>query len=194
VSVLGAALRAILAVLLIAGCAPQEVLVPKSAAVPSGIDFSGRWRLREEQTNVLLGAAEQSAADAEGLRIPSQQRARVTRPKQDRDSLVHVFLETGSTLKITQTPHGLFVSFDRAVVEEYRFGESRVVNVGPVEATRVSGWEDSDYLIETLDGEGNKLVERYRLENGDAVLNRSVQIYRHNKPALSVTQQYDRLP
>jgi hypothetical protein len=162
--------------------------------VPLGIDLSGRWRLREEQTNVVLGAAEQSAADAEGLRIPSRQRAEVRRPKQDRDSLVHVFLETGSTLKITQTPDGLFVSFDRAVVEEYRFGESRVVNVGPVEASRVSGWDNGGYLIETLDEEGNKLVERYRLENGNEVLNRSVQIYRRNKPALSVTQQYDRLP
>jgi hypothetical protein len=194
VNALKAALPSVFAVLLMAACAPQEVLVPKSAAVPSGVDLSGRWRLREEQTNVLLGAAEQSAADAEGLRIPSRQGAEVQRPKQDRDSLVHVFLETGSTLKITQTPHGLFVSFDRAVVEEYRFGESRVINVGPVEASRVSGWDDGGYIIETLDEQGNKLVERYRLENGNAVLNRSVQIHRRNQPALSVTQHYDRLP
>jgi hypothetical protein len=179
--------------LLIAGCAATEVLVPKSAAVPPGIDLSGRWRLREEQTNAVLSAAEQDAADAEALRIPPQPRKDVPPPKQNRDSLVHVFLETGSTLKITQTPHGLFVSFDRAVVEEYRFGENRVVNVGPVEASRVSGWEGGGYVIETLDDQGNKLVERYRLEHDD-LLHRSVKVYRRNRPTLSVTQQYDRLP
>lgn len=180
--------------LTLAGCAAREVLFPKSAVVPAGIDLSGRWRLREEQSNEALSAAERRAAETEGIRIPSQTREQAHRPKQNRDSLVHVFLETGSILKITQTLDGLFISFDRAVVEEYRFGENRIVSVGPVEADRVSGWEAGAYVIETLDDEGNKLTERYSLREDDAVLVRSVSIFRRDEPTLSVTQQYDRLP
>lgn len=180
--------------LTLAGCAAREVLIPKSAVVPAGIDLSGRWRLREEQSNEALSAAERRAAEAEGMRIPSQTREQAQRPKQNRDSLVHVFLETGSTLKITQTPDGLFISFDRAVVEEYRFGENRIVSVGPVEASRVSGWDGGAYVIETLDEQGNKLVEQYRLDEDHAVLNRSVSIFSRVEPTVSVNQHYDRLP
>lgn len=172
-------------------CGPHEVLQPKSAAVPAGIDLSGRWRLQEEQSNARLYAAERAAAGEEGIPIPPANRQRTPR-KPDRDSLVHVFLETGSRLKITQTQYGLFVSFDRAVVEEYRFGENRVVNVGPVEAQRVSGWADDGYVIETLDDDGNKLVERYRLEDGGQLLLRQVSIYKSGKLDLSVVQKYDR--
>lgn len=174
------------------GCGPHEVLLPKSAATPSGIDLSGRWRLQEEQSNDRLASAERSAADAEGFAIPSSTRQQAPR-KSDRDSLVHVFLETGSRLKITQTPYGLFVSFDRAIVEEYRFGEDRVVTVGPVEAQRVSGWEDDAYVIETLDDDGNKLVERYLLEDDGALLLRQVSIYKRGQLGLSVVQKYDRI-
>lgn len=184
------------AVLLLAcaagACGPQEVLQPKSAAVPVGTDFSGRWRLQEEQSNARLDAAERAAAADEGIPIPPANRERAPR-KPDRGSLVHVFLETGSRLKITQTAYGLFVSFDRAVVEEYRFGEDRIVNVGPVEAQRVSGWEDGGYVIETLDDDGNKLVERYRLADGGQLLLRQVTLYRKGKIDLSVVQKYDRL-
>ena len=59
-------------------------------------------------------------------------------------SLVHVFLEAGKALKITQTADGVFISFDRSIVEEYRFGEKREINVGPVTADRVSGCNSTD--------------------------------------------------
>ncbi len=180
--------------LLLLSCAAREVLVPKSAVVPAGLDLSGRWRLREEKSNEALSSAERRAAEAEGIRIPSKAREQARRPQQNRDSLVHVFLETGSMLKITQTPDGLFISFDRAVVEEYRFGENRIVSVGPVEAARVSGWEEGAYVIETLDDKGNKLIERYSLQEDSAALTRSVSIFRSDEPALAVNQQYDRLP
>lgn len=183
---------ALLLAFTIGACGPQEVLQPKNAAVPAGIDFSGRWRLQEEQSNERLDAAERAAAVEEGIPIPPTNRRRAPR-KPDRGSLVHVFLESGSRLKITQTEYGLFVSFDRAVVEEYRYGEDRTVNVGPVEAQRVSGWEDSGYVIETLDDDGNKLVERYRLEDDGQLLLRQVTLYRKGKLDLSVVQKYDRL-
>ena len=59
--------------------------------------------------------------------------------------------ETGKSLKVTQTEHGFFVSLDRSVVEEFGFGENRIVTLGPIEAQRVSGWEGATYIVETLD-------------------------------------------
>lgn len=187
---------AALALLALAACGTNEVLVAKSAVVPAGIDLSGQWRLREETGLEQVERAEREAAG--GIPISPQNAARQgTSPqaqsKPNRKSLVHIFLETGSTLRITQTAQGLFISFDRAIVEEYLFGENRTVNVGPVEATRVSGWEKAGYVIETLDDDGNKLVERYRMEEGGALLVRRIEILRRGKPALSVVQHFDRV-
>ncbi len=96
-------------------------------------------------------------------------------------ALVEVFLEFGETLKVTQTDFGLFFSFDRAVVEEYGFGELRKVSVGPISADRSSGWDGRSYVIETLDTEDARLLERYRLDaKGDALL-RTIELWRGEK-------------
>jgi hypothetical protein len=179
--------------LVLAACASHEVLLPKSAVVPPGINLSGRWRLREEQSNSKLSEAERRAAASDGIPIPSSTRQRGTRSRPNRDSLVHVFLETGTTLKVTQTRDGLFISFDRAVVEEYRFGENREVTVGPVEAQRVSGWEQDAYVVETLDERDNKLIERYSLDDDGGVLLREVRILKKGNPGLTLVQRYDRV-
>jgi len=106
--------------------------------------------------------------------------------------LVHVFLEIGSSLKITQTPHALFISFDRAIVEEYRFGEKREISVGPVLADRVSGWEGNSYIIETLDQDGAKLIETYRLADGDRRMFRTILIIQNGQSQVDVEQIFDR--
>lgn len=178
--------------LLLAACSAREVLVPRSRTAPAGVDLTGLWRLQTEGSNERLSNAERRAANDGGISIPSPSREQRSQPRANRDSLVHVFLETGAMLKITQTEYGLFISFDRAVVEEYRFGENRLVNVGPVEADRVSGWEGSDYVIETLDMDNNKLVERYALQGDGDVLVRRVSIYRKGELDLSVVQRYER--
>jgi len=180
------------AFLLLSACSAREVLVPRSKTVPAGIDLTGLWRLQTEGSNEKLSDAEWRAANDGGIAIPSASRERRSQPRASRDSLVHVFLETGAMLKITQTEHGLFISFDRAIVEEYRYGENRVVNVGPVEADRVSGWDGGDYVIETLDMEGNKLVERYALQGDGTALVRRVSIFRKGELDLSVVQRYER--
>lgn len=150
------------------GCAGKPVLQSRSGVVPGDVDFSGEWQLRAGE----VPSAMRDAADGE---------------------LVRVFLETGQNLKITQTDHGIFVSFDRAVVEEYRFGEHREVNVGAVIADRVSGWDGTSYVVETLDEDGAKLVETYRLDGGGAVLRREIVIERRKKPLLGIAQLFDRL-
>ncbi len=179
-------------VVLLAACAGREVLIPKSAAVPSGLDLSGEWQLSADTsaTNRELADAEYEAAggleDLLGERPPQ-------RSRRDRRALVHVFLETGTRLRITQTDAGLFISFDRAIVEEYRFGEHRAVNVGPVVAERVSGWEEDGYVIETLDSEGGKLVERYSLFPDSRTLVRRIAIYDGDDIETSVTQRFTKL-
>lgn len=152
--------------LAIGGCGSKVVLLAKPAAVPDGVDLSGQWLLRE------TSGTTQPAA---------------------REALVHVFLETGRSVKVTQTAAGLFVSFDRSVVEEYRFGENRRVSVGEIAADRVSGWESGSYVIETLDDDGTILIDAYRLDNGGEELRRSIRIRQRNTDQMSLEQVFDRV-
>jgi hypothetical protein len=154
--------------LLIAGCAGKEELLVKSAMVPIGVDLTGTWQLR----------ADSQEAIRHGLRSDS--------------ALVNVFLETGDLLKLTQTDYALFVSFDRAIVEEYRFGEKRTVNVGPIEADRVSGWEGRHYVIETLDDDGAKLVDSYGLSPDGGEMMRTFRVIDGNSVQVDVEQVFDR--
>ena len=154
------------ATLAIAGCGARQALVTKPAAAPTNVDLSGQWLLR----------------DTSGSTQPAA-----------RETLVYVFLETGRSIKITQTAAGLFVSFDRSVVEEYRFGENREVSVGEIAADRVSGWEGGSYVIETLDKDGAKLIDSYRLESGGQELKRSISIWSRNQSQLALELVFDRL-
>lgn len=177
---------------LLTACAAREVLIPRSGAVPVGVDLSGEWQLNADSaaTNRELADAEYEAAG--GLDDLFGERP-VQRSRRDRRALVHVFLETGSRLRVTQTDAGIFISFDRAVVEEYRFGEHREISVGPITAERVSGWEERGYVIETLDREGNKLIERYALEADGRVLLRQIAILDGDDVEMSIAQRFEKL-
>lgn len=179
--------------IVLAGCASKDVLELRSAIVPAGVDIGGQWQLRNDSrdTNQRLVDAELTAAGGNDNIYGSSRRQ--SRKSKNRGSLVHVFLEYGVKLKITQTEYGLFISFDRAVVEEYRFGESRPINVGPVQAQRSSGWEEGAYIIETLDTDGNKLYERYQLEDNGQMLIRQITIWKNNAVHLSLVQKFDKV-
>lgn len=161
-----AASAVLLAAAALSACGPREALIAKPASVPPGTDLSGQWRLRA----------------TEGTSGPAA-----------RETLVYVFLETGSLVKVTQTDSGLFVSFDRSVVEEYRYGEHREVSVGEVTAERVSGWEGRRYVIETLDKDGVKLIDSYALGEGDRILRRTMKILSGARIRLDLEQVFDRL-
>lgn len=154
----------LLAALLLSACAGKIVLQPRPGAVPAGVDLGGQWRL-------------QGSEDA------------LNRARR-RGGQVFVFLESGEDLKITQTAHGLFVSFDRAIVEEYRFGENREINIGPVIAQRVSGWDGAGYVIETLDKDGVILSERYSLK--DDMLLRRIRVIAKEDTRTDLTQTFRR--
>jgi len=64
--------------------------------------------------------------------------------------------------------------------------------VGPIEAQRVSGWQGSAYIVETLDEEGAVLREEWRLDDSGNVLLRDISIVERNKETLSFRQEFDR--
>lgn len=180
-------------------CASREVLVPKNAAVPAGVDLSGTWRLRDDggdrtSINKAIRATDgvRDTPVAPPLEPPSSRRRPVPQLRRNVGGLVHVFLQHGKTLKITQTDAGLFLSFDRAVVQEFRFGENREVRVGPVLADRVSGWEGEEYVAVTLDQEGMKLTERFSLINRHT-LRRTITFRSKNNETVTVVQTFDRI-
>ncbi len=187
---------ALLGAALLAGCGAQEVLVPKSGEPPPAVDFSGLWDLRTdpaaERRRLNDAIRRTDGIDSDAILQPSDVR-RDGYVRRNHGGLVHVFLEHGRRLKVTQTDNAIFISFDRAVVEEFRFGENRMVSVGPVRAARVSGWEGDAYVVETLDRNGMKLTERFELADDGETLRRTITLRaRNRKDSVTLVQEFDR--
>lgn len=178
----------LIAALAIAACSSRPTLDPRPGGNPDQIDLSGDWILRSgdelpvnhEQTIRLPPAATR--------RPQEMQRTRAER--RSKRSSVHMFLESGTAVKISQTAYGLFFSFDRAVVEEYNFGERLMVAIGPIEAMRVSGWDGPTFVVDTMDSQGNVLTERWRLDE-DTLL-RDITIAKGEVVSFSLRQTFDR--
>lgn len=190
----------LLGAVLLAGCGAQEVLIPKSGDPPPAVDFSGRWELRSdasaERRRLNDAIRRTDGIDSGPILQPAdlQRDGYLLERRANRGGLVHVFLEHGRRLRIMQTDAAIFISFDRAVVEEFRFGENRQVSVGPVVAARVSGWEGDAYVVETLDDQGMKLTERFELADGGETLRRTITLRGRNRDeSVTVVQEFDRL-
>lgn len=183
----------IAAALFLGACGSTQTLESKNPVPPPGIDLSGEWRLQEASSDVSerLRSVEREAAGGNEDIVKGSKRKDSSR--RQKGSAVHVFIRTGRSLKITQTEYGLFISFDRSVVSEYRFGENRGVSVGPIVALRASGWEDNAYVVETLDEDDNKLVERLALRDDGRTLVRQLIIYTKDEVETSVVQFFDRV-
>ena len=153
------------AVLSISGCGSDPTLITRPDPVPAGLDLTGNW------VQTMNSGISQPEA---------------------RDTAVNVFVKTGKALKLTQTDTGLFVSFDRSTVEEYRFGENRIINIGEIEAERASGWAENGYVIETLDDDNALLIDTYRLRNEGESLRRTLVLLHRNKRLLDLQFDYDR--
>jgi hypothetical protein len=179
----------LITLVLLASCGSNETLLRKSAVAPPEMTLTGQWELIEDIDTVLRDfdrAIRQTSGRKKksGPLETQSRRQRQSPPKAG--GLVYVFLENGKNLKITQVEFGLFISFDRSVVEEYQFGEVRMMSIGGAQAQRVSGWEGEDYVVETLGKEGMKLTERYHLIEPESRLYRQV-ILRSKKGATVVT-------
>ncbi len=169
-----------------AACASKEVLQPLAygSVAPDGVDFSGTWVIRENESDGhrSINRAVSQAGGSKGRSSKGKAAA----------GQVQVFLETGRLLKITQTADGFFVSIDRSVVEEFRFGENRMINVGEIKAQRVSGWDGPVYTVQTLDEKGMKMIDRYWLGDSKDVLLREITFRGRNKDEATVMQYFDR--
>ncbi len=183
----------ITALAILSACVAREELVAKSATVPAGIDLSGLWQLHVDSQDTVKRISEAERKAAGGGDNSILKPSRRSKGSSSKGTFVHVFLETGKSLKVTQNDFGLFISFDRAIVEEYRFGEKRSISVGPILADRVSGWQGNRYVIETLDEDGAKLTETYRLDDNGSKLIRTILIVYRDAGLLDLQQVFDRV-
>jgi hypothetical protein len=168
--------------------------------VPAGIDLSGNWLIRNDQreSQRRLNAAIRKTDGVDEREIFGQPSSRSSqnRPRSSKGvkgGLVDLFLETGTALKITQTPYALFISFDRSIVEEFRFGELRMISVGEVQAQRATGWEGSQLVVDTLDRNSMKLTDRFQLLEDGQVLERTITLRSEQGETESVVQLFDRV-
>ena len=174
-------------VFVVAACSSPPVLEPRRGGNPEQVDLSGNWALRTGDELPVVHEQTIRVPKASSRNQATSRTAPAGRPS-DRTS-VHLFLESGKLLKVSQTIYGIFFSFDRAVVEEYNFGENRTVSIGPIQARRVSGWEGPSFVVDTMDKGGNVLTERWRLEDG--VLVRDISIARGDTTTFSKRQVFD---
>jgi len=186
--------------LMFCACGTPEVLLPKSAAVPPGIDFSGQWKMRPEskrgQPHVNEAINRTDGVDNQTImrEMMNAQRSggRSRSSGETKGGLVGIFLKTGDALKISQTDFGIFISFDRSVTREFRFGENRPINIGQADALRVSGWDGNDYVVETLGEKGMKLTDRYSLSADRQLLSRHITLRSKNLEEVTIVQEFDR--
>ena len=185
--------------ILLAGCAARELLEPRDGTVPAGVDFSGNWQIQEgsrENDRRIRDAIRRTDGIKDDEIFSGSERQSTSRGSRSksgyRGGLVFVFLETGKSLKITQTADGLFISFDRSVVEEFRFGENRLINIGEVEAQRVTGWEGQQLVVDTLDKNSMKMTERLQMLETGSVLERSITFRSKQGETETIVQMFDR--
>jgi hypothetical protein len=179
-------LPAVLSLLLLAACASETPLISKNATVPEGVDLSGRWIMRVDSNT-----QRPRAAGRQERVIPTRRPQRSGRQKFASGGSVQVFIEYGRSLKITQTNFGIFVSYDRSIVEEFTFGENRIVSIGPIEALRVSGWEGNSFVVETRDESGTTLYESWYFGSDDSVLIRDIRISKGEDETFTLQQVFD---
>jgi len=178
---------AAISAIVLAGCASEPLLISKSHTVPAGVDLSGRWIVRADR-----GARRATMDGTQEELIPASRSQRSRRQRSASGISAQVFLEYGELLKISQTNYGIFISYDRSIVEEFTFGENRIVSIGPIDARRVSGWEGNSFVVETLDDTGTTLFEAWHLDGDDTVLVRDIRMSKGDEDSFNLQQVFDR--
>ena len=178
----------ILSFSILIACASEEVILEsKSSGVPVRVDLTGLWSARPDPNVARV-------PDTQGLQDTIVINDRMNRSRRQRNQSgpsVQMFLEFGGSLKLIQTNYSLFISYDRSIVEEYTFGENRVVSIGPIEARRVSGWQGDKFVVETLDDSGTILFETWYLASDGATLVRDIRIAKGDTETYRYKQFFD---
>ncbi len=68
-----------------------------------------------------------------------------------------------------------------------------MINVGEVVAQRVTGWEGSQLVVETLGENGMKLTERFLLTDNGNTLQRRITFRSKKLEEETIVQEFDRL-
>lgn len=180
-----------LCILLLAGCSAPPDLIAFGAARTSETDFTGSWHRNESinPTNLPAVPLEADQQQAAQKRRPS------SRPKGPGLAIFYDGLYlSAKNIRMTQDETVLFVKFDLARVEEYRFGEKRLANIGPLSILRVSGWEGDQYVVRSVTDDGTNVEDRYYLSNNGLRLHRVVSVEGRDQSKNTVRQVFDRVP
>ena len=180
---------------LLAGCAQAPDLLAFGGALSRDVDLTGAW-VRDvaevepsEPPPLVVGESLPPELERNRVRV----RSRGRRPEGPSPALLLDGLYVNaSKLRVTQEATALFVKFDLARVREYRYGEKRDANVGPISVLRASGWEDDEYLIKSLTEDGTLIEERYFLENRGLNLVRKISISKGEAPPRELRQTFSR--
>ncbi|MEM1174529.1 MAG: hypothetical protein AAGI27_06925 [Pseudomonadota bacterium] len=178
-----------LCLLALAGCASGLKLPSPSGAFPSEIEFEGDWRRIESR--------EEDRMEPDRLNLPTSREATARRssgPKAKPGRKVRAFLEYGRQLRITQLDTALLISFDRSIVREYRYGEHRMTNVGPIVGERTTGFNGDVLEVITLDDAGGLMTESWRVKRSGRQLERRVTIIKGKRDLYELRETYVRDP
>ena len=66
-----------------------------------------------------------------------------------------------------------------------------MINIGEIEAQRVSGWDGPVYMVQTLDQDGMKMIDRFWLDDDDVLL-REITFHGRKEETATVMQYFDR--
>lgn len=193
----------LIATCILCGCSTPEVIPSRDGTVPVNIDLSGNWLLRtassSDQAKVRDAIRLTDGVKDDDVFTQAERRSRPRTEHGERSErrklqggLVDVFLELGESLQVTQTDDAVFISFDRSIVEEFRFGENRIISVGEVQAQRVTGWEGDAMVVDTLDRNSMKMTETFRLLEGGRVLERKILFRSKRAEAATIVRVFDR--
>ncbi len=180
-------LLTIVCLTLLAGCASSLKLPSPSGAFPSEIEFEGDWRRVESR--------EEDQMEPDRLNLPTSREAtsrRTSGPRAKPGRKVRAFLEYGRQLRVTQLDTAVLISFDRSIVREYRYGEHRMTNVGPIVAERTTGFNGDVLEITTLDDAGGLMKESWRVRRNGRQLERRVTIVKGKRDLYSLRETYVR--
>lgn len=186
--------------LFLASCAKKELLQPYPVTIPGGVDLTGEWIINASSSaseDAIRAVVEKldgvSTRSIVNNPYASSNPRRRMQPKQVRGGLVDVFFDYAEQLKITQNEFALFISFNRSVVEEYRYGRLDRVNVGQVAAQQVAGWSGQAFVIETLDDSDMKLSERYFIDVRSGELVREITFRSHSHQQETLEQRFSKV-
>lgn len=185
----------LLCLLLFSSCASPPDLLAFGQSITADVDLTGSWQRDDTISDAKLPRLESITNATQepdpGRRVPSK-------TKKSKGPGAAVLLDglylSAKKLRVTQESTAIFVKFDLARVEEYRFGEKRELNVGPIAVLRVSGWEDDRYYIKSITDQHVLIEERYYMSDNGLRLHRDVQIEGKNIPLRTVRQVFNRVP